>query len=95
MQETEQRDAIRVLKKNGSLVKHGLRLGLFIIIVILLMLVEKMQRSMFKTASIEQIRRIQENDTQTTINFFKFIYNIGDTRCYFVFVMILFNFASR
>ena len=77
------------------MVKNGLKLGLFVGILVLLMIVERMQRSMFKNASIEQISRIQQNDTPATVAFFKFIYNIGDTRCYFIFVMLLFNFVSR
>jgi hypothetical protein len=59
------------------------------------MLIEKGQRELFFKSSILQIISIQENDSSSTINFFKFIYNIGDPRMFFFLIMFLFNFVSR
>ena len=75
--------------------KYAIYFGVFVGILTGLCIFDLLQISIFRQSSIDTIKSIQENDPQTTINFFRFIFVLGDVRCYLVFLMILFNLLSR
>lgn len=82
-------------KTRARVIKYFAKIAVFTVALLILMLIEKIQRSMFKAASIQQIKSIQEHDSPSSVAFFRFIYYLGDTRCYTVFMMIMFNILSR
>ncbi|CDW89873.1 pap2 superfamily phosphatase [Stylonychia lemnae] len=81
--------------KSDSLTTALLKFFACFVLVIVVLLLELIQRSIFSKASIESIKQLQENDAKSTVGFFKFIYFLGDARCYYVLVMLFFNFFSR
>jgi hypothetical protein len=86
---------VEAAKSKARVIKYLAKITMFTVSLLLLMLLEQGQRSMFKTSSIAQIKAIQQHDSGSSIGFFRFIYYLGDTRCYTIFLMILFNFLSR
>eukprot|EP00347_Sterkiella_histriomuscorum_P008639 403344328 len=66
-----------------------------ILAILAMLLLELIQRTIFQKASIESIKNLQENDSKSTIGFFRFIHYLGDARCYYVLVMLFFNLYSR
>lgn len=50
---------------------------------------------MFGSVSINSIKSIQDDSSRSTIQFFKFIYHLADTRVFFIITMIAFNIVSR
>lgn len=92
---TSEDRALAAAKTRARIIKYCGKIGVFAFVLLILMLLEQGQKTMFKSASIQQIKAIQENDSASSVGFFRLIYYLGDTRCYTVFMMILFNVLSR
>lgn len=88
---------LRADTSNGtsSLFKELIVLAIYIGVFISLIFLGKLQQEVFRKSSLESIKKIQQDDSESTIGFFRFIYFLGDTRCYMIFQMMLFNLASR
>ena len=65
-----ERSSISNSTRSPFILKYSIKMTLFVGVVLIMMLLEKLQRNLFRDASTEQIRRIQENDSQSTIDFF-------------------------
>lgn len=81
--------------KLEGLSKAALQVFCSVLILALLLLLEYLQREAFAESSISKIIDVQATLSQSTIGFFRFINFIGDSRCFYVLLMIQFNLASR